>query len=244
MKNVRFVPISAKLGDNVVTRSENMDWYQGPTLMYLLENVHIASDINHEDARFPVQNVIRPLNDKYHDYRGYAGRIASGVFKVGEKITVLPSGFSSTVKTIDFGDETLDFAFAPQSVTMTLEDDIDISRGDMIIKEKNAPVSYQDIELMICWFNEKPLQERGKYLIKHTSADAKCLIKEITYKVNINNLEQNKDDKLIKMNDIARISIRTTKPLFFDSYKDNRITGSLILIDEGTNETVGVGMII
>lgn len=244
VKDVRFVPISAKLGDNVVTRSENMNWYQGPTLMYLLENVHIASDINHEDARFPVQNVIRPLNDKYHDYRGYAGRISSGVFRKGDKITVMPSGFSSKIKTIDFGDETLDYAYAPQSITLTLEDDIDISRGDMIVKDINSPNSSQDIDLMICWFNEKPLQERGKYLVKHTSSDAKCLIKEITYKVNINNLEEDKDDKVIKMNDIARISIRTTKPLFFDSYKDNRITGSLILVDEGTNETVGAGMII
>ena len=244
VKDVRFVPISAKLGDNVVTRSEKMNWYQGPTLMYLLENVHIASDINHEDARFPVQNVIRPLNDKYHDYRGYAGRISSGVFRKGDKITVMPSGFSSKIKTIDFGDETLDYAYAPQSITLTLEDDIDISRGDMIVNEINSPNSSQDIDLMICWFNEKPLQERGKYLVKHTSSDAKCLIKEITYKVNINNLEEDKNDKLIKMNDIARISIRTTKPLFFDSYKDNRITGSLILVDEGTNETVGAGMII
>ncbi len=244
VKDVRFVPISAKLGDNVVTRSEKMNWYQGPTLMYLLENVHIAGDINYSDARFPVQNVIRPLTDKYHDYRGYAGRISSGVFKVGEKITALPSGFSSKIKTIDFGDETLGFAYAPQSVTITLEDDIDISRGDMIVKESNVPNISQDLDLMICWFNEKPLQERGKYLVKHTSADVKCLIKEITYKVNINNLEENREDKLIKMNDIARISIRTTKPLFFDSYKNNRITGSLILVDEGTNETVGAGMII
>lgn len=243
VKDIRFVPISAKHGDNVVDRSAKMEWYQGPTLLYLLEHIHIASDVNHLDARFPVQYVIRPESDKYHDYRGYAGRIASGSFKKGDVVSVLPSGYTSKIKSIDFANEEQEMAFAPQSVTICLEDDVDISRGDMIARQNNMPESSQDIDMMVCWFNERPIQEKGKYLLKHTTNDVKCIIKEIRYKININNLERNTDDKVIKMNDIARISVRTTKPLFFDSYRKNRITGSVILVDEGTNETVGAGMI-
>jgi len=243
VKDIRFVPISAKHGDNVVDRSAKMEWYQGPTLLYLLEHIHIASDVNHLDARFPVQYVIRPESDKYHDYRGYAGRIASGSFKKGDVISVLPSGYTSKIKSIDFANEEQEMAFAPQSVTICLEDDVDISRGDMIARQNNMPEVSQDIDMMVCWFNERPIQEKGKYLLKHTTNDVKCIIKEIRYKININNLERNTDDKVIKMNDIARISVRTTKPLFFDSYRKNRITGSVILVDEGTNETVGAGMI-
>lgn len=243
VKDIRFVPISAKHGDNVVDRSAKMEWYQGPTLLYLLEHIHIASDVNHLDARFPVQYVIRPESDKYHDYRGYAGRIASGSFKKGDVVSVLPSGYTSKIKSIDFANEEQEMAFAPQSVTICLEDDVDISRGDMIARQNNMPEVSQDIDMMVCWFNERPIQEKGKYLLKHTTNDVKCIIKEIRYKININNLERNTEDKLIKMNDIARISVRTTKPLFFDSYRKNRITGSVILVDEGTNETVGAGMI-
>jgi sulfate adenylyltransferase subunit 1 len=242
--DVNFVPISALNGDNVVMRSENMEWYQGPTLMYLLENIHIGNDLNLLDGRFPVQNIIRPYSDDYHDYRGYAGRIGGGVFRKGDAVTILPSGLSSTIKTIDTFSGELEEAIAPQSVTLTLDDDIDISRGDMIVPKDNEPKVSQDIELMVCWFNEKPLVLNGKYHIKHTSSDARCIIKEVSYKIDINTLEHNVDDKSIKMNDIARIKIRTTKPLFFDRYKKNRITGSLILIDEGTKETVGAGMII
>lgn len=246
VKDIRFVPISALKGDNVVDRSKNMDWYDGPTLMYLLENIHISSDINHDDFRLPVQYVIRPQSAKWPDYRGYAGRIASGVIKLGDEVTVLPSGFSSKVKSIDLMDESLKVGFAPQSVSITLEDDIDISRGDMLIKSNNgtAPNTSQDLEVMICWFNERKLVPRGKYVIRHTSADARCMVTDITYKMNINTLEKDEEDKEINMNDIARIKIRSTKPLYFDSYSRNRNTGSLILVDEATNETVAAGMII
>lgn len=244
VRDITFIPISALNGDNVVEPSHNMLWYNGSTLLYLLENIHIASDENHIDARFPIQYVIRPYNDKYHDYRGYAGRVAGGIFRPGDEVEVLPSGFSSKIKSIDTYDGSLEQAFPPQSVCITLEDDIDISRGDMIVRKNNKPELSQDIDLMICWFNEKPLQLNGKYALKHTTRDARCVIKDIKYKMNINTLQRVADDKEIKMNDIAKISIRTTVPLMFDGYHRNRVTGSLILIDEATNETVGAGMIV
>lgn len=244
VKDIRFIPISALNGDNVVHKSENMPWYEGSTLMYLLENIHIGSDHNHIDCRFPVQHVIRPQSDKHHDYRGYAGRIAGGIFKPGDEVMVLPSGFTSKIKSIDVYNEPVDEAFAPMSVAMSLEDDIDISRGDMLVRPHNKPDVDQDIEIMICWMSDRPLAERGKYIVKHTNRDAKCIIKEVVYKININTLHRIEDDKQIGMNDIGRVRIRTTVPLLFDLYKENRITGSLILIDEGTNETVGAGMII
>ncbi len=244
VKDIRFVPISAKLGDNVVDRSNNTDWYKGPTFLYLLENIHISNDYNFVDCRFPVQYVIRPQSNEFPDYRGYAGRVAGGILKPNDKVKILPSGFISTIKSIHSMEENLEQAFPPQSVTISLNDDIDISRGDMIIKANNGPNVGQDIDLMICWFNEKTLRLRGKYVVKHTTNDLRCMINEIKYKVNINNLENNTEDKSIGLNDIARISIRTTKPLFYDSYRKNRITGSLILIDEATNETVAAGMII
>jgi len=244
VKDIHFIPISALHGDNVVNASENMPWYKGGTLLYLLENIHIGSDHNHIDCRFPVQYVIRPHSDEFHDYRGYAGRIAGGVFKAGDQVVALPSGFSSRIKSIDTFEGEVDEAFAPMSVTLTLEDEIDISRGDMIVRENNQPIVSQDIDLMICWMNDRPLQIRGKYLLKHTSSDVRCVVKEIKYKVDINTLHRLENEKNIEMNDIGRISIRCTKPLFYDHYKRNRNTGSLILIDEATNETVGAGMII
>ncbi len=244
VKDIHFIPISALNGDNVVNASENMPWYKGGTLLYRLENVHIGSDHNHIDCRFPVQYVIRPQMDEYHDFRGYAGRIAGGVFKPGDQVIALPSGFSTKIKAIHTMDGEIDEAFAPMSVTLTLEDEIDISRGDMIVRENNQPNVSQDLDLMICWLNERPLQLNGKYLLKHTSNDARCIIKDIKYKVDINNLHRLEDEKNIGMNDIGRISIRTTRPLFYDSYKRNRNTGSVILIDERTNETVGAGMIL
>ena len=245
VKDVHFIPISALKGDNVVNRSENMNWYEGATLMYYLENVHIASDHNFIDPRFPVQTVIRPYNDEFHDYRGYAGRIAGGSFKIGDSVMVLPSGFSSEVKKIVGPSGDQEMAFPPQSVTLLLKDDIDISRGDMLVKENNKPDLGQDIDLMVCWFdNAKPLALRGKYSIKHTSQDARCIIKEIRYKLDINTLSRNQEDLEIKMNDIARIHIRTTKPLFTDAYRKNRVTGSVIIIDEATNNTVAAGMVI
>lgn len=242
--DARFVPISALKGDNVVDRSQIMKWYEGPTLMFLLENIHISNDNNLEDPRFPVQYVIRPYSDDYHDYRGYAGRVAGGIYRVGEKVIVLPSGFNSKIQSIDVFEKSVDEAFAPQSVTITLDDDIDISRGDMIVKSENQPQVSQDIELMICWLHERPMQVGAKYGVKHAANDARCMIKEVVYHMNINTLEKNTQTNTLKLNDIARIKIRTTKPLIFDSYKRNRITGSLILVDEGTNETVGAGMIV
>ncbi|MDA3780827.1 MAG: GTP-binding protein [Bacteroidales bacterium] len=244
IKDVRFIPISARDGDNVVDRSEKMNWYQGPTFLYLLENLHIASDLNHTDSRFPVQYVIRPQNDDYHDYRGYAGRVESGVFKVGDKVKLLPSNLNSTIKSIDVFEEHLDMAFAPQNVSITLNDDIDISRGDMIVREDNIPNVSQEIDMMICWFNEKSLVKGGKYALKHTTSDVRCIIRDVKYKVDVNNLKKIKDNTSVGLNDIALISIKTTKPLFFDTYNKNRKTGSVILINEVTNETVAAGMIV
>lgn len=244
VKDVEFIPMSALLGDNVVDRSTHMPWYNGATLMYYLENVHIGSDDNFIDCRFPVQYVVRPYNDDYHDYRGYAGRIAGGVFKPGDKVTVLPSGFSSTIESIETFDGPLEEAYPPMSVTMLLTDDIDISRGDMIVRENNQPEVTQDVEVMICWFNEKPLQERGKYAIRHTTQEVRCIVKEVRYRLDINTLHRDEENKTIRMNDIGRLLLRTTSPLFTDPYRRNRITGSLIMIDEQTNETVAAGMII
>jgi sulfate adenylyltransferase subunit 1 len=244
IKDVRFIPISAKFGDNVVDASENMDWYKGETLLNLLETIEIVDDRNHADARFPVQYVIRPQSDEYHDYRGYAGRVASGVFRPGDKVKVLPSGLESTVKSIDTFDGELDMAFPPQSVTLNLTDDIDISRGDMIVSAENAPRAEQEVEAMICWMNERAMMPRGKYTVKHTSNEARCMIRDVKFKVNVNTLEEVADDKQVGLNDIACITFKAAKPLFFDSYKQNRITGSFILIDEGTNETVAAGMIL
>ena len=244
VKDVHFIPISALKGDNVVHRSDKTDWYEGPTLMYYLENVHIASDHNFIDPRFPVQHVIRPNTDDYHDYRGYAGRLAGGIMKKGDKVVVLPSGFTSTIKKIDTIDGELQEAFPPMSVTVLLEDDIDVSRGDMIVRENNQPEVSQDLEIMLCWFNEKPLISNGKYTIMHTTQEVRCIIKEVRYRLDINTLHRDLEDKEIKMNEIGRVVIRTTKPLFYDAYRKNRITGSVILVHEGTNETVGAGMII
>lgn len=244
IKDVRFVPISALKGDNVVDRSKNMDWYDGPTLMYLLEHLHISNDRNHIDPRFPVQYVIRPQMDEYHDYRGYAGRIAGGVFRPGEKVKVLPSGFTSVIQSIDTMNGPLDMGFPPQSVTITLEDDLDISRGDMIVKESNQAQTSQDITMMFCWLNEKPLVSGGKYALKHTTKEVRCIVKSVDYKININTLDKDQEDKSVGLNEIGQMTLRTTQPLFFDSYRKNRITGSIILIDEGTNETVCAGMIV
>ena len=244
IKDVRFIPISALNGDNVVDRSENMDWYEGSTLMHLLENIHIGSDQNHVDCRFPVQFVVRPQSKDHPDYRGYAGRIEGGVFKPGDDVTVLPSGFTSKIKSIDTFDGEVAEAFSPMSVCMTLTDNIDISRGDMLVRENNKPTIEQDIDVMICWMNEKKMIPKGKYTIRHTSQTARCIIKEVKYKMDINTLHRMEDEKEIGLNDIGRITIRTTKPLFFDSYRRNRNTGSIILVDEATNETVAAGMII
>jgi len=245
VSDIHFVPISALLGDNVVNRSEKTPWYDGPTLMYFLENVHIASDHNFIDVRFPVQFVIRPNTDEHHDYRGYAGRVAGGVLKKGDEVMLLPTGFVTKIAKIMGPDGEQNEAHPPESVTILIEDNMDLSRGDMIVREHNKPDISQDIEAMICWFdNTKPLQANGKYSIRHTTQDARCIVKEIRYKLDINSLHRELEDTEIRMNDMARVVLRTTKPLFTDSYRNNRITGSIILIDEGTNSTVAAGMII
>ncbi|MBX2817444.1 MAG: GTP-binding protein [Saprospiraceae bacterium] len=244
VKDIHFIPISALKGDNVVDRSENMPWYDGQTLMYYLENVHIGSDHNLIDCRFPVQFVIRPYNDDFHDYRGYAGRVAGGVFKKGDDVLLLPSGFTTRIAKIETHDGEVQEAFPPMSVTIRLEDDFDLGRGDMIVRPNNKPDVAQDIDAMICWFNEGPMLNRGKYTIMHTTQQARCIVKEVRYTLDINTLHRNQEDLQVKMNDIARVVLRTTKPLFTDEYRKNRITGSFILIDEGTNNTVGAGMII
>lgn len=244
VKDFRFVPISALKGDNVVDPSENMPWYKGGTLMQLLETIPIDQDHNWTDARFPVQYVIRPHLEKYHDFRGYAGRVDGGVFQPGDKVTVLPAGINTRIRSISLLNENIDIAYPPMSVTLVLEDNIDISRGNMIVKEDNHPLSGQDIELMVCWMDEKPLNLNGRYTVRHTTGDLKCVVKEVMYKVNVNNLEQLQGDPKVGLNDIARIRIRTSKPLFYDPYNRNRKTGSLILVDEFSNMTSGACMIL
>lgn len=244
VSDIQFVPISALAGDNVVNRSEKTNWYQGATLIHMLETVHIESDYNHIDSRFPVQYVVRPQSKEYHDFRGYAGRIAGGIFRPGDDILVLPSGFSSKIKSIQLGTEKIQEAFAPMSVTMTLEDEIDISRGDIIAKPNNHPQSEQDIDVMLCWMNQRTVNLNTKFYIKHTTREVRGVLKEIKYKLDINTLHRIEDPQQLLLNDIARVRIRTAQPLFFDSYRKNRITGSVILVDEGTNETVAAGMIV
>ncbi len=244
IKDIQFIPISALNGDNVVNRSENMDWYNGSTLMYHLETVHISSDHNLVDCRFPIQSVIRPHTLENQDYRGFAGRIDGGVFKPGDKVKSLPSGFVSTIKTIELNGEQIEEAFAPMSVTMTLEDEIDNSRGDMIVRENNVPEVSQDLEVLVTWMSSTPIQARTKVVIKHTTNETVGMVKELKYKIDINTLHRIEDIDKVEMNDIARVSIRTAKPIFYDAYKRNRQTGSIIIIDEQTNETIGAGMII
>ncbi|WP_282042212.1 sulfate adenylyltransferase subunit CysN [Winogradskyella flava] len=244
IQDIRFIPISALNGDNVVNRSANMDWYQGAPLLHTLETMHISSDINKVDSRFPVQTVLRPQSESHRDYRGYAGRVASGIFRPGDDVTIMPSGFTSKIKSIDTLNGPLKEAFAPMSVSMTLEDDIDISRGDMIVRSNNKPQALQDLDVMLCWLHNDAAKPRAKYSIRQTSNEQKAMIKEVVYKFDINTLERNKEDKELKMNDISRVKIRTTKPLMIDEYRENRTTGSIILIDDATNETVAAGMIV
>ena len=242
--DIKFIPISALHGDNVVDRSDRMSWYQGSPLLYTLETVYIGSDVNHIDARFPVQTVIRPNNDEHHDFRGFAGRVAGGVFKPGDAVVSQPSGLTSRIKSIHGPSGDLQEAFAPMSVVMTLEDEIDVSRGDTITKANNPPNVTQDVEAMICWFSEKKLVPNGKYIIRHTTREAKSVIKAVRYKVNINTLHKAEGDLDIGMNDIGRIQLRTAVPLIADASQRNRSTGSVILIDEFTNATVAAGMIL
>lgn len=213
-------------------------------MLYHLETVYVGTRENHVEARFPVQYVIRPHNNEWHDFRAYAGRVAGGVFKPGDSVQVLPSGFQTRIREIHTADGPLEEAFAPLSISLLLEDEIDISRGDMIVKSNNPPESGQDIDAMICWFSDRPLNARGKFALRHTSREVKAVVKDVRYKVNINTLHKIEDDLEFRMNDIGRVSLRTSAPLLFDSYNKNRSTGSFILIDENTNETVAAGMIV
>lgn len=244
LADVRFIPISALKGDNVVEHGENTPWYKGATLLEELETIDIRSDSDFKNRRFPVQYVIRPQREEYHDYRGYAGRIAGGVWKPGEKVAVLPSGIETNLESIDTMTGSLEEAFSPQSVTFRLAHDIDISRGDMIVPADQKPHIGQEIDVMVCWLGEKPMVIGGKYAIRHTTSEVRGIIRQLDYKVNINNLEHNEEDKTVALNEIAKVTIKTSKPVFYDSYKENRITGSIIIIDEATNNTVGAGMII
>jgi sulfate adenylyltransferase subunit 1 len=221
-----------------------MPWYQGATLLYHLEHVYVGGEENHVDARFPVQWVIRPMSDEWHDFRGYAGRVAGGVFKPGDEVTVLPSGFTTRVKAIHSPDGELSEAFAPQSVCLTLTDEIDISRGDTLVKANNPPLVSQNIEAMICWFSPRPMPHSAKLIVRHTMRETKAIIQEVKYHVDINTLHKIEGVEGFRMNDIGRISLRTAVPLIYDSYRRNRSTGSLILIDPHTHETVAAGMIV
>jgi sulfate adenylyltransferase large subunit len=241
--DLEIIPISALKGDNVVTRSEHMDWYDGQSLMHHLENVHVASDRDLVDTRFPVQYVVRPKSDQYHDYRGYAGRVAGGVLKPGDDVLVLPSGMTSKIAGIDLFDQEVAEAFPPMSVTVRLEDDVDVSRGDMICRPQNAPKPSQDIDAMICWMTNEPLRPRQKLAIKHTTRAGRALVKDIQYRLDVNTLHRDKETKELALNEIGRVQLRTTVPLLCDPYSKNRTTGSFILIDEATGVTVGAGMI-
>ena len=241
--DVTFIPISALNGDNVVDRSDKMTWYSGSTLLYHLESVYIGSDRNHVQARFPVQWVIRPHSNEHHDFRGYAGRVAGGVFKPGDEVQILPSGFTSEIESIHTADGPMDEVFSPLSCSLLLKEDIDISRGDMIVKVNNPPQRGQDIEAMLCWFSDKKMMMRGKYSLRHTTKEVKAIVSDLQYKININTLRKIEDDKEFGMNEIGRVSIRTSSPIYFDFYENNRTTGSFILVDDMTNETVAAGMI-
>lgn len=242
--DIQVIPVSALTGDNLVTRSENMPWYQGASLMHHLENVQIASDLNMVDVRFPVQYVIRPHNNDYHDYRGYAGQVASGVLKAGDHVVVLPSGLPSTIKEIRTADGPVAEAYPPMSVTIRLDDELDIARGDMIVRPNNQPKVAQNFEAMICWMSNKPMHVGQKLAIKHTTKSARAMIKDLRYGLNINTLHRDEGVDVLHLNEIGRISMRTTQPLLADEYQKNRITGGFILIDEITNNTVAAGMII
>jgi bifunctional enzyme CysN/CysC len=243
--DLTFIPISALHGDNVVHRSANMAWYEGTSLLHHLEEVFIASDRNLIDARFPVQYVLRPMSDKFHDYRGYAGTVAGGVLKVGDEVMVLPSGFTSSVRSIDTPDGPVEEAFAPMSIAVTLNDDIDVSRGDMICRPHNQPMVGQDLDAMVCWMSDGSQMRAGaKYAIKHTTRAARALVKDLHYRLDVNTLHRDHEADGLGLNEIGRISLRTTTPLFFDEYRRNRDTGSFVLIDEATSNTVAAGMII
>jgi bifunctional enzyme CysN/CysC len=242
--DLTFIPISALHGDNVVERSPRMAWYQGSSLLYHLEHVHVASDRNLQDPRFPVQWVVRPMSDEHHDYRGYAGEVASGVFRAGDPVVVLPSGRESRIAAIDSYEGEMDEAYPPLSVTLRLEDDVDVSRGDMICRDHNRPIEAREIDAMVCWMAERPLSPAGRYRIKHTTRTALAKIDEVRYRIDVNTLHRDELAGGLQLNEIGRLKLRLSSPLFVDQYRRNRATGSFILIDESTNDTVGAGMVL
>jgi bifunctional enzyme CysN/CysC len=244
VQDVTFIPISALHGDNVAERSDRMPWYEGPSLLYHLEHVHVASDRNLVDARFPVQWVVRPMADEWHDYRGYAGEVASGVFRVGDEVVVMPSGTETRIAGIDTYDGPLEEAYPPLSVTMRLEDDVDVSRGDMICRPNNRPHQTRELEAMVCWMSERPLQPAGRYRIKHTSRTALAKVDEVRYRIDVNSLHRDSEANALELNEIGRLRLRLSSPLLLDEYRRNRATGSFILIDESTNDTVAAGMVL
>ncbi|HEY5031442.1 MAG TPA: sulfate adenylyltransferase subunit CysN [Actinomycetes bacterium] len=242
--DLTFIPVSALNGDNIVTRSENTPWYDGPSLLHHLENVHVASDRNLVDVRFPVQYVIRPMSSTHPDYRGYAGQVAGGVLKPGDEVVVLPSGFTSRIAAIDTADGPVDEAYPPMSVTVRLEDNLDVSRGDLICRPHNQPLVTQDVDAMVCWMDSTASLRPGQKLaIKHTTRNARALVKDLQYRLDVNTLHRDDEADELRLNEIGRVRLRTTQPLLCDPYSRNRTTGGFILIDEATNRTVGAGMI-
>jgi len=242
--DLTVIPVSALAGDNVVSRSDRMPWYEGASLLHHLEELHIASDRNLIDARFPVQYVIRPFSGAHHDYRGYAGQVAGGVLKPGDDVVVLPSGLPSRIAAIETRDGPVAEAFPPMSVTIRLEDEIDISRGDMICRPNNQPAVSQDVEAMVCWLHDQPMRPGGKYAIKHTTRSARAMVKDLRYRLDVNTLHRDEQAPTLGLNEIGRLQLRVTAPLFTDPYRVNRTTGSFILVDEATNATVGAGMVL
>ncbi|MGY1726203.1 sulfate adenylyltransferase subunit 1 [Geodermatophilus sp. SYSU D01062] len=241
--DLTVVPISALHGDNVVTRSENTPWYGGPSLLHHLEHVHVAGDRNLVDTRFPVQYVVRPQSDAFHDYRGYAGTVASGVLRPGDEVQVLPSGLSTTIAGIDGPRGPVAEAFPPMAVTVRLTDDVDVSRGDLICRPGNVPQVTQDLDALVCWMAEEPLRPRQRLAVKHTTRSVRAVVKELTYRLDVNTLHRDLEATELGLNDIGRVKLRTTQPLFVDDYNSNRVTGRFILVDEATNATVGAGML-
>lgn len=243
LKDVTYIPISAIHGDNIVDKTDSMNWYEGVTLLELLETVEVASDINLTDARFPVQYVIRPQTEELHDYRGYAGKINSGIYKKGDRVTVQPSGIETTIQSIETGGKEVEEAFAPQSVVLHLAHDLDISRGDTIVKAGDAITSSQDLDVLLCWMDQKPLVAGNKYLLQINSKTVRAVVKEVVYKLNVNTLQQEMAPEKVALNDIVRATIKTAAPIVFDSYQKIRTNGGAILIDETSNVTVGACMI-
>src|SRR6476620_3157164 len=243
LSDVHYIPVSALQGDNIVDKSEKMSWYEGESLLHFLENVEIQQDINLTEARFPVQYVVRPQTEDLHDYRGYAGKIISGIYKKGDKVLILPSRLSSTVKSVEIGGEEVDEAFAPQSVVIQLEDDIDIGRGDIIVKENDLPEINNEFDALLCWMDSKPLVAGNKYYLQLNSRLVRSVVREVEYKLNVNTLEKEYDPASVTLNDIVKVTIKTASEVAFDSYKKLQSNGGAILIDETRHITVGACMI-